>query len=187
MGISTHAGLRLSPYCARCGALVGSVEKWDGPLRFCSTECLTAGPAGHLDIRIGWAEARQAAAQMHAGGCAECGRPGPVDVCESYRIWSVVLWTTWNKRATVCCFPCARRRWTRDAVFCLLLGWWGIPVGVCWTPVQVYRNIASLRRANRFSSPSDKLAGLVAAQMYEERLHTALEQYAVLNPSQTAL
>jgi hypothetical protein len=164
------------PQCDRCGAAIGRVEKWDGPLRFCSVECLRAGPVGGLAIQVSAVEVEQAAWAIRQAPCPCCHEHRPVDLYESYRIWSVLVFTTWHTRVTTCCSPCAQARRKRDAIFSALFGWWGFPFGIIWTPVQVFRNIRALIRHEESPRPSRQFLAALSAQLYEKRLMTALSQ-----------
>jgi len=82
--------------------------------------------------------------RVHAGPCAQCGGPGPVDLHHSYRIYSVILLTSWSTRNHFVCAACARKEELKSLGYSALLGWWGFPFGLVLTPVQIIRNIASL-------------------------------------------
>jgi hypothetical protein len=79
-----------------------------------------------------------------AGPCTGCGGPGPVDLHHSYRVYSVVVLTSWSTRNHFVCRSCARKEQLKSLGFSALVGWWGIPFGLVVTPVQIIRNIAAL-------------------------------------------
>jgi hypothetical protein len=66
----------------------------------------------------------------------------------------------------VCCRSCGTRARLKDAAFSLVLGWWGFPWGLIWTPVQTFRNIAGILQSETSSLPSPALKNIV-------RLHLA--------------
>ena len=47
--------------------------------------------------------------QVHQGNCPQCDGPGPVDVHTSYRVYSVVMMTSWSSRPLVACARCGTK------------------------------------------------------------------------------
>lgn len=52
---------------------------------------------------------------------------------------------------------CARKRQAGDALFSLVLGWWGFPWGLIMTPVQIGRNVVGMFRNVDSTGPSENL------------------------------
>lgn len=60
-----------------------------------------------------------------------------------------------------------------DALFCITLGWWGVPWGVLGTPVQFLRNVAGLFMGPDPSRPSSKLQGAVGLHVARQLMEQA--------------
>ena len=107
--------------------------------------------------------------EIYTGRCPECSGPGPIDVHRSFRVWSVLIFTSPTTQLNVCCAACATRiRW-KDMRFSLLCGWWGFPWGPISTPAQVVRNVLAIVRVEeKRSTPSEDLDLLVRLQLTAE-------------------
>jgi hypothetical protein len=103
--------------------------------------------------------------ELHAGNCSKCGRAGPVDIHYSYRVWSFVS-TRYNDTEDLCCRRCAVRAQLVGMCYSLTLGWWG-PLGLIYTPLQVFRNLIALMNPPRPSHPSARLIELLTLQVRE--------------------
>ena len=161
--------------CARCGRAVTEGGKWDGPLRFCGDECLRAGPAGVFGItRV---ELEEAVWKVHQGACPRCHGHGPVDVHSSHHVRSIVLVTWWRNDSFLACEPCARAARWKAARRSMLLGWWGFPIGLVMTPVQVWRNVAPNLRLTDSGKPSEALVEFVHARLTSERIAARVPEY----------
>jgi len=73
--------------------------------------------------------------------------------------------TSWSSRPQVVCASCGTKGKVNDALFCLVLGWWGIPWGLIMTPIQIGRNIVGLFKTPAPSGPSEALTSVVRATM----------------------
>ncbi len=133
--------------CDACGTtiLFGGVR--DGDTRFCNQDCHANGYLALAARQIPADLIRQQADAVHHGMCPRCEGPGPVDVHTSYRVWSLLLLTSWKSRPQIACRRCGVKSQVGDALLCLFLGWWGFPWGLLVTPVQVARNIAGIVRS----------------------------------------
>jgi hypothetical protein len=110
----------------------------------------------------------RALAQVVEGNCPVCGGPGPVDVFASYRVHSAVVVTTWKSLPRISCRGCATKSQLAGALYCFLLGWWGIPWGLVLTPIQIVRNLAGLTKDADRSRPSKLLEAVVRARLASE-------------------
>ena len=99
--------------------------------------------------------------EVHQGNCPQCNGPGPVDVHTSYRVWSAAIVTSWSSRPAVSRGGCGTKRKLGDALFSLLLGWWGFPWGVLVTPVQIVRNLIGVASKPAPDRPSPALERMV--------------------------
>jgi hypothetical protein len=91
----------------------------------------------------------------------------------SYRVWSALVVTQWSSRPNVCCRACGTRARLQDAGFSLVLGWWGFPWGLIWTPVQMFRNVAGILKSSDSSAPSTELKHLVRLQLASQAMAAA--------------
>ena len=98
---------------------------------------------------------------VHQGICPNCSGSGLVDVHTSYRIWSALVLTSWASRPHICCIKCGRMKQIKDAIFSLLLSWWGFSWGLIVTPIQIIRNLVGMVKQPDSSQPSRKLRRLV--------------------------
>lgn len=62
----------------------------------------------------------------------------------AHRVWSALVLTNWSSHPAISCRGCALKRQAGSLLSCLVLGWWGLPWGLVWTPVQVIRNIVGM-------------------------------------------
>ena len=81
---------------------------------------------------------------IHQGECPKCHGPGPVDVHSSHWVWSAIVLTSWKTTNSVCCRRCAKKEQGVALLSSFLLGWWGVPMGLVMTPVQVGTNLCAL-------------------------------------------
>ncbi len=164
--------------CGYCGTSILFGGTRDGDVRFCNPKCqkkgVVASVAGHVPEAI----VREQVMQVFRGLCPKCGGSGPVDVHTSHRVWSALIVTTSSSRPHVVCKPCGARAQLGDAVFSLILGWWGFPWGAIMTPVQLFRNIAGLLRSNEQAAPSLELARLVRLQLAADAIAAHQERAA---------
>jgi hypothetical protein len=134
-------------------------------LRFCSDKCYQAGAiraAGHqLAAEVPEDLVQRRLVDVHQGECPKCGRPGPIDVHVSHRVWSAIHLTSWKSRPQLSCRTCGVKAQLADTMFSLAFGWWGVPFGLILTPVQVGRNIAGMFFGPNSAKPSPALERIV--------------------------
>jgi len=143
--------------CNYCGTIILFGGPRDGDLRYCSARCLQSGQLLAVSSQIPQSQIDQNIWKLHQGQCPKCGGSGPVDVYNSYRVWSALVVTQWTSRYQVSCRSCGLKAQLADAGYCMLLGWWGFPSGLLVTPMQVIRNIWSAARPPDPSRPSPQL------------------------------
>jgi hypothetical protein len=143
--------------------VVGGLER--GPHRFCSRRCMLQGELLPAAAAIPEERLAPEVRAIHQGRCPRCHGPGPVDVRLSYRVWSVLLFTSWESRPAVCCAACGAKARLASALFCLAFGWWGVPWGPIMTPIQLARNGKALRARSNPYAPSHALRRMVALSL----------------------
>ncbi|BDD08693.1 hypothetical protein FUAX_11250 [Fulvitalea axinellae] len=72
--------------------------------------------------------------------CPECGAKGKDNSGIIVRsVMSFILLTTYSAQPKVCCPDCAKRKKLNALIKTVLLGWWGIPVGLFRTPLSLWQ------------------------------------------------
>lgn len=151
--------------CAFCNTTILFGGRRQGNQRFCNAECEQRGVVAQTANQLPAADVARYLGEVHRGACPRCQGPGPVDVHTSYRVWSALLMTSWSSRPTVSCQPCGTKRKLGDALFSLVLGWWGFPWGLVMTPVQVGRNLFGLTQRPNPAVPSATLERILRLQL----------------------
>jgi hypothetical protein len=130
--------------CAYCGTriLLGGVRS--GDLRYCNQDCARNGLLIPASRQLADSFVQEEIAKVHDGLCPHCKGPGPVDVHQAYRVYSVIILTTYATKTKVCCRTCAVKSQVGNLLICLFFGWWGFPFGFIITPIQIVRNIIAL-------------------------------------------
>ncbi len=150
--------------CDACGTSIvfGGVK--DSGYRFCNHACRSS--AVHLFQGAGLSEnvVLAEAMRIRESPCPDCNGEGPLDVHTHYWVWSAIAFTRWGQEPRICCRGCARGRQISHAAKSMVLGWWGFPWGVVFTPLQVVRNIAAAARSNK-GYPSPELIRLAQSHL----------------------
>lgn len=94
---------------------------------------------------------------IHKGSCPKCAGEGPVDVHESHRVASIFILTFFSTRTEVCCRKCSVKNSLWDFVYSFTLGWWGFPMGIVCTPIQLLRNMIGVFQLPRKDGYSNDL------------------------------
>jgi len=154
--------------CASCGAtiLLGGPRRGDS--RFCNDRCLERQALVVRSQQIPATEVERRVWEVHQGSCPKCRGRGPVDLHVSYWVWSAVLLTRWGSTPELSCRRCGSKAAWANLGGCLLLGWWGFPWGLIFTPVQLTRNVLSIARGPDPLTPSASLKTAVRAIMVTE-------------------
>jgi hypothetical protein len=151
--------------CATCGTTILFGGQREGDLQFCNAKCHQQGHLVRIARSINPDAIAQQSAAIYHGRCPKCEGPGPVDVRTSYRMWSALLLTSYNSNVIIACVGCGRKQQAADALFSLILGWWGFPWGLLMTPVQIYRNLAGMFGKSDEHRPSPELDRAVGLMM----------------------
>ena len=126
-------------------------------LRFCKHDCLDEGLLLAVARNARDGDVLRSARRLHAGPCPRCAGPGPVDLHVSHRVWPRYLSLATEVRRHVCCRRCGLREQLWDAWFCAAYGWWSLPWGLLYTPVQIARNLLRAARRPAAGGPSAAL------------------------------
>lgn len=145
--------------CAYCSTTIVFGGVRDGDARFCNDKCQQSYRL--INVAVPPELLREQLTTVHQGLCPKCGGSGPVDVYYSYKVWSILVLTSWSASPQICCRSCATQRQAGSLAFCLFLGWWGFPWGLVLTPIQVVRNIVGMCRTPDPLHPSPELEKFV--------------------------
>lgn len=99
-----------------------------------------------------------------------------MDLHTSHEVWSIVFVTSWKSLPRIRCRSCGVKRQVAGLFFSLLAGWWGVPWGFLVTPVQGFRNVASLARPPDPMRPSDALVAQLRLLLAEQRVAAEAEK-----------
>jgi hypothetical protein len=143
--------------CDYCGTSILFGGKRQGELRFCNATCARRGALLGVSRQLLQNVVDEAVIRVHQGLCPKCGGKGPVDVHVHHRVWSALVVTSWRSTPQISCRACGIQSQAEDALFCLALGWWGIPWGFIITPVQMIRNVVGMLRGPDPLKPSPRL------------------------------
>jgi hypothetical protein len=151
--------------CAACGEtiLFGGIKQ--GDLRFCNAACQYKGQGLAAAAVVPEHAAQARAREIHQSNCPRCQGPGPVDVHSSYWVWSALALTRWGTQQQLNCRRCAIKSQVGNLLFSGVLGWWGFPWGLLFTPVQVGRNFVAIFLPPDRSQPSAKLVHVARIQL----------------------
>jgi hypothetical protein len=143
--------------CDYCGTTYRGGAVKDGPYRYCTGRCSDRGKVllGYLE-KVPQAEINAIIEQSHDGPCDGCGGHRSVDVHQSYRIWSALIYSKWEMEEYVVCQNCASQRKWSDLMFCAVAGWWS-PHGFLITPFSIVFNVLALVRRPNPTLPSERL------------------------------
>jgi hypothetical protein len=147
--------------CNACGTTILFGGTTLGEARYCNGRCAQRGQLLSISRRIPPDVVVNSVSKVFRGACPKCQGPGPVDVHISYRVWSALLMTRWQSFQHVSCRSCGVKAQLGDALFSLVLGWWGFPWGLIMTPVQITRNIAGAIKNESEMGPSPELENVV--------------------------
>ena len=156
--------------CGFCGTSILFGGQQAGELRFCNAQCASKGTLVAASQQLPSSIVQQQVWAIHQGACPQCKGPGPIDVHTSYRVWSAILMTQWSSHPRVSCRSCGTKARMGDAIFCLLVGWWGFPWGLIITPVQIGRNLAGMMRSPEDKTPSPALERIVRTTLVAQAL-----------------
>jgi hypothetical protein len=147
--------------CDYCGTSYRGGAMKDGPYRYCTGLCCDRGRVllGYLET-VPQVKIDAVVEESHKGPCGTCGRERSVDVYQSHRIWSALIYSRWETNSYLTCHACARERQLSDLMFCLVAGWWS-PHGLLITPFFIVFNMWALLHRHDSALPSERFQKLV--------------------------
>lgn len=162
--------------CAQCGEtiLFGGVSENDQ--RFCDDNCREQSQLMNAGMQVSEEEIAEIVWSVHGGPCPRCGGPGPVDVYTSHLVISVILVTSSRSRPQISCRSCGIKAKLGGALLSGVLGWWGIPWGVLFTPLYIIRNLVGIFFSPDPTQPSTKLERLVILSIGKQIQEGALQE-----------
>jgi len=159
--------------CAFCNSLILFGGSREGGFRYCNETCRQNGILVHQASQLPTHFVQSHTRTVHQGRCPKCSGAGPVDVHTAHRVWSALVLTSCSSHTAISCRGCALKRQGRSLIYSLVLGWWGLPWGLIWTPVQVIRNIVGMVKPPDPDSPSATLQRLVAIDLAAQGIQQA--------------
>lgn len=159
--------------CDSCGTFIvfGGVKS-EG-YRYCNDGCAQRGQAQQLTNAVPQELLERYIREVHHGNCPKCGGPGPIDVHTSHTCWSVLVMTSMNSKPQVCCRSCGVKSQIGATCTSALLGWWGFPWGLLFTPIQIVRNVKGIVVKPDHSVPSPQLQHLVKLELANSAVRPA--------------
>lgn len=144
--------------CYTCKRTVAFGGIKDHGFRFCSRSC-HAQKAAFIDsvASVPAASIDAEATRIRDGLCARCGKSGSIDFHKSVFVWSAVLMTRMSERTFIGCSTCARKAQALSSAGTLVVGWWGIPFGLLFTPAALLANAYHMIRSGPRAQPSPLL------------------------------
>lgn len=155
-------------HCEYCGTLVLFGGFSSDPFCACCDYCRRQIEFREVGERISDDLVLQYTKQIHQSACPRCHRPGPVDMHSYFYIFSVMVLTIRRTVQIICCRRCAVKRQIGGLIFSSIAGWWGMPFGLIFTPVQIYSNLAWLLDPPDPSRPSSWLYDYVRLRIAEQ-------------------
>lgn len=150
--------------CSYCNSffLFGGLKDQTG--HYCNANCQLGGNLLVESQTIPEHEIRQLVTQVHQGPCPRCHGKGPVDMHKAHRVWSILVMTSWSSSPELSCKACAVQRQVASFFTSSMLGWWGFPWGIIFTPVQLIKNVAGMLGGPSAKQPSPLLERFVRIQ-----------------------
>lgn len=156
--------------CDACGTTILFGGKKQSGLTFCNDKCLFKGvlalTAHDLPLNVVEDEVKR----VHGGPCPICSGAGPVDLRFYHQVWSVIYLCSHKSAALLGCARCGRKKQVFSLFFSLFLGWWSIPWGLIYTPVQIFRNLKALLKPLNPAVPSQALIQMVKLDLAQQML-----------------
>jgi hypothetical protein len=160
--------------CDHCGTtiLFGGIH--ESGYRFCKADCRNKSYtlltfAAELPPEFVLEQAQE----VHRGPCPKCQGPGPVDIHMKHTALSALVVTHWRSTPILCCESCGTKAKLAALASTTLLGWWGFPWGLIFTPVQIVRNLRGLAASINPDAPSPQLVQLVRGDLASRLAHQA--------------
>jgi len=144
--------------CDFCGNSAKSKPVLDGGQRFCRPRCLHAARISEAAVDLSEADITTAARAIQDGDCPTCRQSGSlVEVRFYHRVMSFGLFTRYTKSSKICCMKCGRKENLKSFALTFLLGWWGMPFGVLFTPTYLLANVGEMFERRRRGELSEEL------------------------------
>ena len=159
--------------CGSCGKTIVFGGVRDQEDRYCNAKCAEQGQIQRVTAAIPPEMLQQYISEIHRGNCPKCGGPGPIDVHTSHTVWSMLVMTFTKTHQQVSCRRCGVKAKVSAAVSSGVFGWWALPWGFFFTPVQIMRNVKGILVNADPSWPSQQLAHIVKLDLAKNALGRA--------------
>ena len=143
--------------CDYCGSsiLFGGIN--ENNLHFCNKECYTKGSFLLLTYEISDDLVNEKVNKTYHGR----GLNAMVMGLLMFIRHIILIITSWCNQPQICCRSCEIKSQLSYIIFSFLCGWWGVPWGFIYTPVQIVRNIMGIVRGPNKLTPSAELEKLI--------------------------
>lgn len=156
--------------CASCGKALVIAGVREGELKFCNKPCRDRKVLQEVILRIPHDLLMERVHVTHHGVCPKCDGIGLNEVFTSHHVWSIGF-VTWHKsKPQISCRRCGVKAMLSAAATSSIFGWWGFPLGIIMTPIQLTRNFIGLFTAPNPKQPSRQLVSMIQTEMAEEFL-----------------
>ena len=169
--------------CRNCKGFVLFGGETDGEHVYCRKKCLEQDVLRETSEMIPQDLLDERVHAVHQGSCPKCKSEGPVDVHQSYSLWTILYVTRLNTQLHLCCRGCARRTQFGAVIKSVLFGIWG-PFGILLTPVQILRNLVGMIGGPPPYAPSAPLFQLIRRVTAEQIIEHSKHRNAVGSPAQ---
>ena len=159
--------------CDACGQSILFGGAREGEFRFCNKACLQNGRWMLAAELIPEEVVAGEVGKIRAADCPQCGGPGPVDIHKTHHVWSAIAMTRWRTKAQFSCASCGAKAKYKALASSMLLGWWGFPWGLIWTPIQVGRNLKEILGKDTSLEASPDLVKTVKMRIASSARQTA--------------
>lgn len=162
--------------CAGCGKLIlmGGVNTTHG--RYCTEDCAEESRIATALEGVDPDQIKARVMAEHLRACPRCGRDGPVNVHRAVMIASFFIFTKFGEEKVVSCTRCARRLQLKAFFGTLLMGWWGIPIGLAGTPLFLLWNLVLIAFPPRRGHPRPEFVGLILRKLASEAQYSKLAE-----------
>jgi hypothetical protein len=113
------------PTCDACATYFTFGAYKAGDYKFCTEQCFKRGAVLQILDGVRPDQVTEYVNRQRMCDCPTCGGGGPVDVRQSYRVYSLLVYTSWRTDNKIECQRCGRKRQLRDLMFfgcCGLVG-----------------------------------------------------------------
>src|SRR5258708_37449085 len=103
---TSQSGASTMAACNACGTTILFGGATVGEARYCNARCAQRGQLITISRQIAPDVVTSAVSRVFHGACPKCNGPGPVELHTSYRVYSVLIMTSWQSFPEISCRSC---------------------------------------------------------------------------------